>query len=1596
MGTACVPLTSDVDLTTAHIGGLASPDAISAFLTELGYPTARRQEVPPTSLGLSMETTESIRRMELLAEDDEQFFRVLFVQLRSITAKARNELARNLGAGIADHLIILTKDFEEIEFVLIDKATRRGHSPAKVASPKGIPIPWAVTRKAATQLDVRILRRFTWTCKDGLDQFSKLRSVFEAAHYSGQYFQNRALFADHYLETRLREEPAWRDNPSEVFATVRDLFNRTRSAVAGESEAITRTKLFEPLWDLLGFKASVVDGPDHLSPTYWLHGPDGLPLTAAFCYRWERWLDGPDLNDPDAPDANPGAAVVSALADGKARWVIVTNGKHWRLYSRDAHSRSTNFYEVDLEEALRGSGETDPNEAFRYWWLFFRRQAFEPVPQSEPPECWLDSIVRGSREYAKRLGDQLKDRVFGVSNRARPEPGIFAHLAAGFLLDRRTRLGVQQAPTDEELRDTFEATLTLLYRLLFLLYAEARHLLPIREAAYKAASLKQIKEEIAGHAGGVESEAAARLGAYPDSQSTIYDRLTSLFAVMDQGDPALNVPCYNGGLFHAEVVQPDEDESREHRIARYLLEHKVPDRHLAVAIDRLSRDVDERTFALAFIDYKSLEVRHLGSIYEGLLEFRLRIAEEDLGITTEKKAEKYIPLSKLRAERPAARGGGRRKRNASGADAGPAPAVRKGEVYLANDKAERKATGSYYTPDPIVEYIVEHTVGPVLAEKLEALRPELNAAGKTYHRHAANAKHNPGMVRGLTSATSAAEIERLIRAHAAEKTYDDHKDLVDRVFDLKVLDPAMGSGHFLVEAVDFITDRLLDFLNRFPHNPVQFALEKTRNSILAALGEQGVTVRPEELTEINLLKRHVLKRCIYGVDLNPMAVELAKVSLWLDAFTLGAPLSFLDHHLRCGNSVVGESRVSQHILTGSQREEELCRTVRNMLTIAATADANPADVNASKSLFAEVEQLARPFKNRLNIETARTFLKFDSAMHANMTQYPFDRAFDAGKVPPGLRRSADMYLKTVELAEQLRFFHWEIDFPEVYFGFADLNRRQIRHRNQVSAGSAGFDAIIGNPPYVRQEAIKALKPYLKTSYLTYDSANDLYIYFLELELRNLRAGGRMGMIVANKWMRAGYGRTARSFLRRTGQPIELIDFGHTPIFPDADTFPCIPIVARRSTALPLEAELPKTETMLACRIPRSDWHETMNLGGFVQARSYRVSTSLMRDDGWTVDDPREQRLMERIRNGGIPLKDILGDVPRRGIVSGLNEAFYIDNATRNALIAEDPRSGELILPLLRGRHIARWITRPTRDYILMVRRGTSIQRYPAIHKHLLQFKDRLEPRPDNWDEKKHGKWKGRAAGDYEWFELQGSPGEEFVELIRSPKIIYQEIQYHSWFALDASGACINNKAFFLPTDNLALLGVLSSPLMWWVLTRALPHMKDEALSPAGYLMENLRIELGASDQQRMLVNLVSSLIDQARQIQCFEVKTVEAAQHELQAKDADERVVHWLALPPDAFAARVRRLPGARPEAGIAFQRKARVNQVRLLQAQRALEQQLAKAVEDIYGLTAEERCLLRATRPVRDPLDVLDGLIEGKIEAADTPKEVIEESVSY
>jgi hypothetical protein len=395
---------------------------------------------------------------------------------------------------------------------------------------------------------------------------------------------------------------------------------------------------------------------------------------------------------------------------------------------------------------------------------------------------------------------QVEDR--GARLRKRVVANIFPHLAQGFLTDWKDRLGLAEAPTKQELDDLSQATILFLYRLLFLLYAEGRELLPIQDSGYHAISLQQLVQEIAMDAGTTEAAVPGRLEkAYSPKRTKFYDRIMHLCRVIAQGDPVLNVPHYGCGLFRTAPEGPD---CPEQRIAAFLLQHKVADGSLAIALDGLVREPDETNFTAVFLDYRSLNVRHLGDIYEGLLDLDLKIAEAG---------------DELRA-------------------------------FLSYTTANRKASGSYYTPTPIIEYIVANTVGPVLEQRLRSIASTLIPAPPAH-------------------------------------------ELLEHVLDLKVLDPAMGSGHFLVATADYITNRLLE--------------------LLQSLAPIWLTADADH----NYLKRLVIKHCLEGVDVDPMAVELAKVSLWLLSANAGTPLTFLDDNLRCGNSLLETAAARYDVVLGN-------------------------------------------------------------------------------------------------------------------------------------------------------------------------------------------------------------------------------------------------------------------------------------------------------------------------------------------------------------------------------------------------------------------------------------------------------------------------------------------------------------------------------------------------------------------------------------------------------------------------------------------------------------------------------------------------------
>lgn len=1096
-------LPDDRDLNKDNVMSITGRDALVQFFAHLGYNTDARQLQTVDALGIAQSGLKSAaKHIERVSADGE--LQVFLFEVTSVTLAHRRAITSLLNNRKGDFLFVLTTtDYERLDFVLVERFRKDADEEAPVAGAQTVrarPLAISVERRKPASQSVRALRRLTYTCADDLGQLEKLLSAFRIAQWSEKRFNNVALFSDHYLTQRLPEEREWQDVDA-LKAAYKSF--RQRGDTNKTDQAKTVELVVHPVLKLLGHKPADAKAADN--------GPM-LRLSenvVCFAYHWMRSLDTKDENDPSRPDDIPAVRVVTEFEKTSAQWAILTNGKQWRIYCARAHGRHANFYEVDFREMLADrpgeQGEQGDGESFRYFWLMLRAEAFKPGPEQDgkPGPSFLDRLFDGSREYAKALGERLKERVFET---------IFPHFAEGFIANMKAAQPGHEF-TDEELNDVFRATLTLLYRLIFLLYAESRDLLPVTEANYFEVSLRKLAKEIADKAGTNEEQSKQRIKtAFSPSETNLYDAITDLFKVIDEGDNKVNVPLYNGGLF---ITKPAaDDETDEAKVARFLAKYKVPDRHLALGLDRLARDEDDKRHELVPMDYKSLGVRHLGSIYEGLLEFKVRVAAERMAVVKGKKGELVVPAREAESE-------GLKvltRVQVHGAEDGY---LKKSTVYLENDKHERKATGSYYTPDYIVKYIVEHTVGPVLEEKLNGLRDDFRKAEAAYH--AAKKKDAALKKQGLTD--------------DPEKVANEYKSLVDRLFTLRVLDPAMGSGHFLVEAVDFITDRMLAFLNGFAWNPVQHFIQRTRRDILNALQKAEVTVDPAKLTDINLLKRHVLKRCIFGVDLNPMAVELAKVSLWLDCFTLGAPLSFLDHHLKCGNSLIGvtveevEKTLKKTAGMFTSRFAGLMLATDIARQIAAMPDTTAEQAAKSRSEFRRAADALAPFKKLLDIYTSQWFgngevdrdgapprpqklpknlpknrplppppkvaatewLNSDAAeelLKANQDGFIEEKAKDLGaksqksmldntrqrsmaessRRKPAITDKVDAKAApwfnnvpkvSANAAREHRFFHWELEFSEVFYA-----PRTPGGQNISRVAGAGFDAIVGNPPYI--------------------------------------------------------------------------------------------------------------------------------------------------------------------------------------------------------------------------------------------------------------------------------------------------------------------------------------------------------------------------------------------------------------------------------------------------------------------------------------------------------------------------------------------------
>lgn len=723
--------------------------------------------------------------------------------------------------------------------------------------------------------------------------------------------------------------------------------------------------------------------------------------------KWMRPLDRGDATDRLDPGTPSNQILrylssVEVASERAVRWGMLTNGAVWRLYYQGARSRSEEFLEIDLASLLGVAGTAqdlfgfDARHGLKLFYTLFQRSAFLPQAWDNQTRTFHEYAFNEARLYEEKVSQDLGARVF---------ENIFPQLADA-LAAGDPEANLESAAYLAELRD---ATLILLYRLLFIFYAEDRNLLPVKDSRYDNYALRTIRDDIAQRCNDND--------IFSNSASRYWQHLGDLFRIISLGDVSIGMPAYNGGLF---------EENRSSLLGRT----RVSDARFAPLLDDLSRSMlsNQRELFRSYINYRDLSVQHLGGIYERLLEYSLVVEE--------------LPSPQ---SSPTNGRGGEREKHFS--------------ILARPASFARKTSGSYYTHDGLVKLIIKEAVGPQIAERVAAFSEQLDEW-----------KNKKELKPSDWEA-----LEKLDPAVA--------------MLELKICDPAMGSGHFLVTLVDYLADEILEAIASIelqvaaqpwakntenPHlSPLVARIKDIRKRILSAAYKERWAVTEAQLDDRHIVRRMILKRVIYGVDKNPMAVELAKVALWLHTFTVGAPLSFLDHHLRCGDSLFGgkihDIAKELNKLKGGLLQQDDVRTVQTarqtMELIADLTDIDIAEAHKSKALMEQITEGLLPMQRTLDFLQAKRWAgkaeqkAYEATWAGLLAQEYGDNLLDSVaflqkrtiKLPSERQQLAHATMqKALQRAEQEHFLHWELAFPTIW-----------------QDGQGGFDAIIGNPPWDR-------------------------------------------------------------------------------------------------------------------------------------------------------------------------------------------------------------------------------------------------------------------------------------------------------------------------------------------------------------------------------------------------------------------------------------------------------------------------------------------------------------------------------------------------
>ncbi|WP_347159458.1 DUF7149 domain-containing protein [Pontibacter chitinilyticus] len=746
--------------------------------------------------------------------------------------------------------------------------------------------------------------------------------------------------------------------------------------------------------------------------------------------------------------------------------------------------------------------------------------------------------------------------------------------------------------------------------------------------------------------------------------------------------------------------------------------------------------------------------------------------------------------------------------------------------------------GSFYTPGFITMYMSREAIRRAVVQRFR----------EKYGWNIDTASAGPGF-------------ESLHLHIAKNYTLDKIKEYNALLNSLRICDPAVGSGHYLVSALNeliVIKAELRLLLNR-QGKPLHFGSIEVQNDELIVTDHYGelfsytVQLHPDGHRSINPQvqelqealfheKQTIIENCLFGVDINPNSVKICRLRLWIELLKnayyqsaasitedLSSPVCYaqapglragfeapepaarytdlqtlpnIDINIKQGNSLLSRYPLTADLQEAFGRKGHSLQAYRE--AVAKYKNTNSKEVK--KQLVTFLEEIKQGFKTTLaNNDPMRDRM---AKLRGTIAVMQDPDLFGPKKVDKKeLQRKQKALQKLEDEREAIEAnkvyegaFEWRFEFPEVL---------------DEQGNYKGFDVVIGNPPYIRQEELGSFKVYLQQHFEVYAGTADLYVYFVERGLKLLRPGGQFSYIIPNKWMRAGYGQALRQWLQNLTL-VQLLDFGDLPVFEEATTYPLILAVA-----LP-QIEQEAVYTFEAANINTLQFEQ--GLAAYVQQHKYSVQASLLAETGWTLSNRSSQELMKKFFSSGCTLDRYVKGNIYYGIKTGYNEAFVIDGKIKERLIAEDPRSADVIKPFLTGKDIKRYHLPHSGKYILFIpwhfplhnddsiTGASSIaeeafkENYPAVYNHLLGYKKQLANRN-----------KAETGIRYEWYALQRCAAS-YYDIFEKPKIMYLVFQVKPSFIYDVEGFFGNNATWIMPTENLALLGVLNSKVGWYLIS----------------------------------------------------------------------------------------------------------------------------------------------------------------------------------